>query len=56
MLDPSAPHALNDGEGEVSYPVRWMAVLNGLAELSYENTEERILDGINQAFEQSPYL
>ena len=56
MLDPSAPYELNDGEEEVSFPVRWMAVLNGLAELSYENTEDRILDGINQAFEQSPYL
>jgi hypothetical protein len=56
MLDPSAPHEVNDGESEVSYPVRWMAVLNGLAELSYENTEDRIIDGIDQAFAQSPYL
>lgn len=56
MLDPSAPYDIDVGESEVSFPVRWMAVLNGLAELSYENTEDRIIDGIDQAFAQSPYL
>ncbi len=56
MVDPSEPYNVDEGNGEVSYTVRWMAVLNGLAELSYSNTEERIRDGIEQAFDQSPYL
>jgi len=56
MVDPTEPHEVDNENDEVSYPVRWMAVLNGLAEQSYENTEQRTRDGIIQAFKQSPYL
>ncbi len=56
MIDPAEPHSVDVENGEVSYTVRWMAVLNGLAEMSYSNTEERVRDGIEQAFDQSSYL
>jgi hypothetical protein len=56
MVDPAQPYKVDQENDEVSFPVRWMAVLNGLAELSYENTQQRIRDGIRQAFDQSPYL
>lgn len=56
MVDPTDPFNVDDDNGEVSYSVRWLAILNGLAELSIENTESRIQDGIEQAFNQSPYL
>ena len=56
MVDPADPYRLDDDNGEVVYPVRWLAVLNGLAEMSYENTEERITDGIEEAFTLSPFL
>ncbi|MFW5820736.1 MAG: DUF4136 domain-containing protein [Bacteroidota bacterium] len=56
MIDPAEPFEIDDANGEVTYPVRWMAVLNGMAELSLSNTEERTIDGIMQAFDQSPYL
>ncbi len=56
MVDPNQPFSINENTREVSYPVRWMAIINGLAELSLSNTEERITDGIEQAFDQSEYL
>jgi len=56
MVDPAEPPEVDDENGQVVYPVRWMAVMNGLAEMSVENTEQRIRDGIIQAFGQSPYL
>lgn len=56
MIDPSQPFRVDDSNEEVSYTVRWLAILNGLAESSLENTENRIKDGIEQAFNQSPYL
>lgn len=56
MVDPANPYRIDDDNGEVVYPVRWLAVLNGLAEMSYENTEERITQGIEEAFAISPYL
>lgn len=56
MVDPANPYSVDDDNGEVVYPVRWLAVLNGLAELSYENTEERITNGIEEAYAISPYL
>jgi hypothetical protein len=36
--------------------VRWSAALNGLLSSSSSGTANRITRGINQAFEQSPYL
>ncbi len=56
MVDPADPYKVDDNNNEVVYPVRWLAVLNGLAEMSYENTEQRITDGIDEAFAKSPYL
>ena len=56
MVDPAQPHEVDRENDMVSYAVRWIAVLNGLAEESYQNTEQRIRDGIKQAFKQSPYL
>jgi hypothetical protein len=37
-------------------PVVWSSILNGLLEGTTENIEDRIERGIDQAFEQSPYL
>ena len=56
MVDPIDPFKVDDDDSEVSYNVRWLAILNGLAEMSYANTEERITTGIVQAFNQSSYL
>ena len=56
MVDPIVPYEIDRENDEVLYPVRWMAVLNGIAEQSIENTEQRTIDGIRQAFSQSPYL
>lgn len=56
MVDPAEPYRVDDNNGEVVYPVRWLAVINGLAEMSYENTEERVTNGIEEAFDLSPYL
>ncbi len=56
MVDPAEPYKVDDNNDEVVYPVRWLAVLNGLAEMSYENTEQRVTDGIDEAFNRSPYL
>ena len=56
MIDPLNPFQVDEENGEVSYNVRWMAILNGLAESSYENTTERTIEGIEQAFSQSQYL
>jgi hypothetical protein len=41
---------------EKTISVRWMAVLNALLEGSKQQAEQRITDGIDQAFKQSPYL
>lgn len=56
MVDPVDPFTVDENNQEVSYEVRWLAILNGLAEPSYENTEKRVTNGIMQAFNQSPYL
>ncbi|MFW6257248.1 MAG: DUF4136 domain-containing protein [Prolixibacteraceae bacterium] len=56
MVDPINPFTVDEDNREVSYEVRWLAILNGLAEMSYENTEKRVTAGIIQAFNQSPYL
>lgn len=56
LLDPASPSTVNNATMEVTYPVRWIAVLNGLAESSLQNTQGRITTGIEQAFKQSPYL
>lgn len=58
MIDPTEQFAADTiGENaDIVFPVRWLAEMNGIAELSYSNTEERIRDGIKQAFKQSSYL
>ena len=56
LIDPLDPFEVGLEDNEVSYTVRWMAIMNGLAEMSSANTEQRITDGIRQAFRQSPYL
>jgi hypothetical protein len=37
-------------------PVVWSCVFNGLLEGSTESVNQRITSGVNQAFQQSPYL
>ncbi len=56
MVDPNDPYSIDNANGEVDYQVRWMAVFNGLAEGTLPNYLERIEEGIEQAFDQSPYL
>jgi hypothetical protein len=38
------------------YPVEWTASISGPLQSSKENTPDRISNGIDQAFAQSPYL
>jgi hypothetical protein len=45
----------NAAEGEI-IPVLWAAGMNGLLEGSTSSINNRIIDGIEQAFSQSPYL
>ncbi len=49
MLDPARADSTQE-----KIPTVWVGALNGLVEGS--QVEERIIDGINQAFAQSPYL
>jgi len=56
MINPNEPHAIDEENGEVDYQVLWMAVFNGLAEGTLPNYLDRIEGGIEQAFDQSPYL
>jgi hypothetical protein len=51
MVDPVNPNAAT---GEI--PVLWDAALNGLLSGSSSGKTQRITNGINQAFKQSPYL
>ena len=51
IVDPNAPGTATEGP---SLSVRWAAVLNGLVE--GDGGGIRITRGINQAFNQSPYL
>lgn len=44
-----------DKENEI-INVEWMGAINGLLGTSKPDTKDRITRGINQAFEQSPYL
>ncbi|MBC8490757.1 MAG: DUF4136 domain-containing protein [Bacteroidetes bacterium] len=44
-----------DKDNKIIY-VEWMGAINGLLGTSKQNTKDRITRGINQAFEQSPYL
>ena len=37
-------------------PVVWSCVFNGLLEGSTDSVNQRITTGVNQAFQQSPYL
>jgi len=46
---------VSSGSNE-QFPVVWEATLNGLLGTSSTNTLNRITTGINQAFDQSPYL
>jgi hypothetical protein len=49
MLDPARADST-----EAKVPTIWIGALNGIVE--GDNIEERIMDGITQAFAQSPYL
>jgi hypothetical protein len=42
--------------GETNIPLVWTAVLNGLLGTSAGTTQSRIVNGVQQAFDQSPYL
>lgn len=48
LADPNVDNPLNQSE------IAWLCAMNGL--LSGNNNVDRVLDGIDQAFEQSPYL
>jgi hypothetical protein len=49
MLDPARADSTVQ-----KVPTVWIGAMNGVAE--GDDIEERVIDGINQAFEQSPYL
>jgi len=51
------PNNAEDIEGVIDrIPIVWAAALNGLLEGSDRNIDSRILSGIKQVFEKSPYL
>jgi hypothetical protein len=48
---------VNDGTGDIEPKVAyWYAALNGVLDDTSQNRKRRVTDGINQAFDQSPYL
>lgn len=51
MVDPDAVD-----HGEQTVPRVWIGILNGLATGSATSVSERIREGIDKAFDQSPYL
>jgi hypothetical protein len=51
MIDPE-----NTDVDEKTVAVAWLAALNSMLWQGVQNTEQRITDNIDQAFEQSPYL
>ena len=51
MFDPEQADA-----GEELIPIAWLGALNGLLQGSDSNLQSRVIRGIDQAFEQSPYL
>ena len=51
MFDPQQP-----GTEEEQIPNVWVGVINGLLEGSQSGLQTRIREGIDQAFDQSPYL
>ncbi len=51
MIDPE-----NTDVDEKTVAVTWLAALNSMLSKGVQNTEQRITDNIDQAFEQSPYL
>ena len=51
MIDPE-----NSNIDEKTVAVPWLAALNTLLQKGGQNTEQRIIDNIDQAFKQSPYL
>jgi hypothetical protein len=51
MIDPE-----NTDIEEKTFAVTWLAALNSLLHGSQQDIEQRIMDNIDQAFEQSPYL
>ena len=53
ISDPNAPITLEDGP---SVPIAWRSVFNGMVSSSTSNNVSRIDRGIDQAFNQSPYL
>lgn len=46
----------NADPGAGVFPVLWAAAINGPLEANAENQEERVRNGIERAFAQSPYL
>jgi hypothetical protein len=38
------------------FPVLWAAAINGPLQSNVDNQKQRVSDGINKAFDQSPYL
>jgi len=51
MIDPNNPNT-----SEEIIPIIWSAFLNGLVTGSEASIQTRVTNGINQAFDQSPYL
>ena len=51
MFDPSELDAVDE-----QFPTMWLGAVNGLAEGSNAAINQRLVDGIEQVFEQSPYL
>jgi hypothetical protein len=55
LVDPNEPVEINNDGNTVDYPVRWMAILNGLLDEPVID-EQKVNNKIEQAFDQSPYL
>jgi hypothetical protein len=43
-------------DSDSTKPSMWLAIINGVTEQSFTNTSRRLIELINQAFVQSPYL
>ena len=43
-------------EGDATVPVRWVALINGILEGSTQSINNRLHNGVDRAFKQSPYL
>jgi len=54
LINMADPNATDDPEDEVK--IVWFGALDGLLSSSTATNQSRVTDGINQAFDQSPYL